>query len=57
VGKAALMREAALKSAIFVGVPRVCRTTNLPLSLFLIFLFTYRPSELSRDSQTRLKTT
>ena len=29
VRNAALMREAALKSAIFVGVPRVCRITHI----------------------------
>lgn len=36
---AALMREAALKSAIFVGVPRVCRITHITFLLSSVFFF------------------
>lgn len=39
---AALMREAALKSTIFVGVPRVCRITHLVPSIVLSNLFPSR---------------
>jgi hypothetical protein len=66
VRNAALMREAALKSTIFVGVPRVCRITHITHITFLLFsefffffggVSTYRQSELLRDSRTRSKTT
>ena len=58
---AALMREAALKSTIFVGVPRVCSYPPLAFHCALIDLFfpsggfVYRSSELSQDSRTRSK--
>jgi hypothetical protein len=39
VHKAALIREAALKSTIFVGVPRVRKATHLSLLSFSPFFF------------------
>jgi len=41
VRNAALMREAALKSAIFVGVPRVCRTTRIAFLLSSVSFFSF----------------
>ena len=59
VRKAALMREAALKSTIFVGVPRVRPTllTFCHSQLFFFFRTALRPSELSQRSPMSSKTT
>jgi len=59
VRKAALMREAALKSAIFVGVPRVRPLISYLLSFSPPFFFraALRPSELSQGSQMNSMTT
>jgi len=58
VRKAALIREAALKSTIFVGVPRVRPLISHLLSFSPFFFRTaLRPSELSQGSQMSSKTT
>jgi hypothetical protein len=58
VRKAALMREAALKSTIFIGVPRVRLLISHLLSFSTFFFCTaLRPSELSQRSPMSSTTT